>query len=232
MLKIRSFSYILNEKRGKMKTKFYVICMCVCCLLSVWNLQEATAKVESAGDGKISISSPKTALLIIDIQNDYFKGGKYELEGSSEAGSQARKILDVFRKNKFPVIHIRHESKQKEPSFFAPNTEGQKIHESVTPLPDEPVFTKHNVSSFEQTPLAEHLEKEKIRRLIIIGMQTNVCVLGTVKDGVKKKGLEIIVLSDAAAARKTSIHNETLPKIETAGAKIMTAADFIKAMAE
>lgn len=209
--------------------KIYVICICVCCLLLLSNLKDVTAGSESAGDKKISMSSPKTGLLIIDIQNDYFQGGKYELEGSAEACLQAQKVLDVFRTNGFPIIHIQHESYYS--GKFASNTKGQKIHKNVLPLPDEAVFTKHMVSSFEQTPLLGHLRKEKIRRLVIVGMQTNVCVIGAVKDGVKN-GFEIIVLKDATAARHMVRHNETLPLIETEGAKILTVADFIESTAK
>ncbi len=190
-----------------------------------------TAKSASAGDNEINIRSPRTALLVIDIQNDYFPGGKYELAGSDEASLQARKVLDVFRANDSPVIHIQHESQMGNPARFAQNTEGQKIHQNVIPLPGEPVYTKHYVSSFVQTPLLEHLRKENIKSLVIIGMQTNVCVSGAVVDGVKN-GFELIVLSDATAARNTTTHNETLPMIETEGAKIMTVADFIQALSE
>ncbi len=62
-------------------------------------------------------------------------------------------------------------------------------------------------------------------------MQTNVCVLGAVKDGVKNE-FEIIVLNDATAAKDMTKHNETLPLIEAEGAKITTVADFIKSIAK
>src|ERR1051326_5164655 len=47
-------------------------------------------------------------LLIVDIQNDYFPGGKWELEGSEKAGGVAGNLLTFFREHKMPVVHIQH----------------------------------------------------------------------------------------------------------------------------
>lgn len=52
----------------------------------------------------------KTALLIVDIQNDYFPGGNFEQDGADEAAMQAAKALAAFRERGMPVIHIRHEN--------------------------------------------------------------------------------------------------------------------------
>ena len=48
-----------------------------------------------------------TALLIIDIQNDYFPGGAMQLEGADDAGARAAKVLEKFRNDKLPIIHVR-----------------------------------------------------------------------------------------------------------------------------
>ena len=49
-----------------------------------------------------------TALLLIDLQNDYFPGGKNPLEGSPEAAGQARRLLEAFRNHGLPLVHIQH----------------------------------------------------------------------------------------------------------------------------
>lgn len=59
------------------------------------------------------------ALILIDIQNDYFKNGKCELFQSEETAENAKKILLFFRKNNLPVIHIQHISTDKTASFFS-----------------------------------------------------------------------------------------------------------------
>ena len=70
----------------------------------------------------------KPALIIIDIQNDYFPGGKMELEGSPEASLQAAKLLASFRAKELPLVHIQHVSNRPGASFFLPDTEGVNIH--------------------------------------------------------------------------------------------------------
>ena len=112
----------------------YVLCTCFFCPVLGWGVQEMDTKKEESVSEKICIDSPKTALLIIDIQNDYFPEGKFELTASIEASLQAKKALAFFRQNGLHVIHIQHETTQDPAPFFAPNTEGQKIHENVNIL--------------------------------------------------------------------------------------------------
>ena len=64
------------------------------------------------------------ALVIIDIQNDYFPGGKMELEGADAAAANAAKVLRQFREKKLPVIHVRHLSTRAGATFFLPGTAG------------------------------------------------------------------------------------------------------------
>ena len=198
-----------------------LLCFCLCSPVSVWGLQEKNSEKTTTPNEGIHMDLSGTALLIIDIQNDYFPDGKFELTGSVAAADQAQKALTFFRSKGLPVIHIQHEYTGENPPFFAPDSDGQKIHETVLPLPGEPVFIKHLVSSFEQTPLLEYLNNSKIKRLIIAGMQTNVCVLGTLEDALKKE-FDIIVLKDACAARDVSIHDQTLTVMEEKGVKVMS----------
>lgn len=82
----------------------------------------------------------KIALLLIDIQNDYFEGGLNPLVGISEAGLKAQVILQHFRLQSLPIIHIQHISTKQGATFFLPNTKGAKIHENVAPLKEENVI--------------------------------------------------------------------------------------------
>src|SRR5678815_3237850 len=72
-----------------------------------------------------------TALLIIDIQNDYFPGGAMELEGAEAAGAKAGSAIEHFRSKGLPVIHVRHLSTRPGSTFFLPNTKGAEIHAGV-----------------------------------------------------------------------------------------------------
>ncbi|MGQ0545896.1 MAG: isochorismatase family protein, partial [Betaproteobacteria bacterium] len=83
-----------------------------------------------------------TALLIIDLQNDYFPGGKMELEGADAAARKAASVLKKFRDQKLPVIHVRHLSVRPGSTFFIPGTAGAEVREAVKPKEGETVIEK------------------------------------------------------------------------------------------
>ena len=68
-------------------------------------------------------------LILIDIQNDYFPGGKMELVGMEEASANAGRLLNSFREQGLPTFHIQHIFNDPGAPFFLPETEGVKIHE-------------------------------------------------------------------------------------------------------
>jgi nicotinamidase-related amidase len=140
------------------------------------------------------------ALLIIDIQNDYFPGGAMELVGSPEAGSQARKVLELFRAESKPVIHIQHVAAEADATFFLPNTLGVEIHESLTPLAGEIVFQKVHPNSFLETPLLGHLRLHQISQLVIVGMMTHMCIDATTR-AAADHGFECLLVHDACATK-------------------------------
>lgn len=117
-----------------------------------------------------------TALLIIDIQNDYFPGGTMELVGPGAAAAKAATLLTAFRKKSLPVVHMQHIATRPGATFFRPGTPGAEIHESVRPAPGETVFRKNFPNSFRETPLLEHLRGAGISNLVIAGMMTHMCV--------------------------------------------------------
>ena len=150
------------------------------------------------------------ALLIIDIQNDYFPGGAMELVGSEQAGANAARLLAAFRAKGLPVIHIQHVSTRPGASFFLPGTPGVEIHACVAPQGDEPVFQKHFPNSFRGTPLLEHLRQQKITQLSIAGMMTQMCV-DTSTRAAADLGFECTLAHDACATRAQTFDGVTVP---------------------
>ena len=76
-----------------------------------------------------------TALVLIDFQNDYFedvKDAKFILNKTLEASNNAGKLLRAFRANKSKIIHIQHESLDKEAPFFLKGSNGSQIHKRCT----------------------------------------------------------------------------------------------------
>jgi nicotinamidase-related amidase len=153
---------------------------------------------------------PDTALLIIDIQNDYFPGGAMELEGADAAGAKAGKVLDSFRKSGMLAFHVRHLSTRPGATFFLPGTKGAEIHASVKPREGETVFEKNFPNSFRGTALQKRLEELAVRELVIAGMMTHMCVDATVRHAADV-GYKVTLLGDACATRTQSYAGESVP---------------------
>jgi nicotinamidase-related amidase len=140
------------------------------------------------------------ALLLIDIQNDYFPRGAMELIGATDAGTQAGKLLAAFRAKGLPIIHIQHISTRPGATFFLPETTGVEIHESVSPNAGETIFQKSFPNSFRETGLLEHLRRLQVTKLIIAGMMTQMCVDTTTR-AAADLGFTCQLAHDACATR-------------------------------
>lgn len=151
-----------------------------------------------------------TALLLVDIQNDYFPDGRNELVGSDAAAANAADVLAVFRQNFWPVYHVQHISTQPGATFFLPETDGAKIHSSVAPVSGEELIIKHKPDSFLETDLQERLSMKKIKRLVMAGMMTHMCIDTTVRSA-KAKGYDVVLLHDACATRDLVWNGKTIP---------------------
>lgn len=152
----------------------------------------------------------KTALLIIDIQNDYFPSGKMELVGSVEASAATARLLAAFRQQSWPIFHIQHINTRPGATFFLPGTVGSEIHPSVAPLSGEPVITKHFPCSFQGTDLEEQLHSAGVSTLLICGMMSHMCVDTTVREAFRL-GFTNIVTHDACATRELTFNGLTVP---------------------
>jgi nicotinamidase-related amidase len=83
---------------------------------------------------------PKSTLLIIDIQNDYFPNGKMEFFEAESASKKTQLLLKKFRSDNLPIIHIQHVAVSPNATFFLPNTEGVNIHTNVKPIFGEEIM--------------------------------------------------------------------------------------------
>jgi nicotinamidase-related amidase len=169
------------------------------------------------------MSTSNMALILVDIQNDYFPGGRMELEGSPEAGLQAKRLLTAFRSQTMPVVHIQHISTRPGATFFLPNTEGAEIHTSVKNLAEEPVFQKHFPNSFRETPLLGHLQQLNIKKLIITGMMTHMCIDATTRAAFDF-GFECSVIHNACATRSLKFSDQIIPAQQVHGAFLAALA--------
>ena len=166
----------------------------------------------------------KTALLIIDIQNDYFVGGTMTLTGSDSAGMNAGKILEYFRTAGLPMVHIQHIATKPTAMFFLPDTSGAEIYKSVTPLVQEKVVIKHYPNSFRDTGLHEYLQSTGITDLVICGMMTHMCVDATTR-AAKDAGYTCTVIGDACATKDLELNDQKV-KAKDVQVSFLAALDY------
>jgi nicotinamidase-related amidase len=165
-----------------------------------------------------------TALLIIDIQNDYFEGRTNTLNGSESASLNARLILDKFRSGNLPIVHIQHIAISPTATFFLPETFGAEIHETVKPKENEKVIVKHYPNSFRNTELLDHLRSKDITDLVVCGMMTQMCVDATVR-AAKDYGFNCVVIGDACATKDLEIGGEKV-KAEEVQKSFLAALNY------
>ncbi len=163
-----------------------------------WSLTEDHFEIQESFEPSSSKGYKKTALIVVDLQEDYFRGGAMELEGTEAAAEAASRLLEHFRESRQPVIHIRHLFLSPDAPFFVPGTPGSQIHPSVAPRPDEVVVVKNHISSFLGTNLEDLLRKERIERVVIAGAMSHMCVEGTAR-AAHDLGFDTLVAEDACA---------------------------------
>jgi len=157
--------------------------------------------------------SIKTALLIVDIQNFYFPGDGPGLVNALPASLAAKEILQIFREKNQLVVHVRHKSNK-----------GFEIHKNVEPLPTEKVITKTEVNSFQGTDLLGYLKDNNVTRLVIIGMQTQMCLEAAVR-AARDYGFECIVVQDACATKDLKSGDKTVKAEDVQTAVLATFTD-------
>ena len=183
----------------------------------------------------------KTALLLIDIQNEYFPGGKRELEGPLPASECAQVLLNYFRQSNLPVVHIQHISSGPNATAFAAGSAGSEIHPNVQPLENEVVFQKHYPNSFRETPLLDHLKEKGITRLVIAGMMTHMCVEATSRAAFDF-GFECLIAHDACATKGLTfggtrvaadhVHRAFLAALNGTYGEVLSVEDIVARLGE
>lgn len=161
------------------------------------------------------------ALLVIDIQNFYFPGGRAELVDPAAAAEKAAIAIAHARSENQPVIFVQHKA-----------PEGMEINDIVKPLQGETIFVKEDVNSFLNTGLDSHLRNLSVDTLVVCGMQTHMCVEAAVR-AAHDLGYNVILLHDACATRNlkyenrevtaSDVHASTLATLKSYGAVVSVA---------
>lgn len=151
------------------------------------------------------------ALIVVDIQNDYFPNGNMELSNPEKAATNAAKVLEWFRQNhKDNIFHVQHIAGDPAIGFFLPGTVGAEIHETVQPLETESIITKHFPNSFLKTELESKLRESGVTKVVVLGMMTHMCIDATVRAAVDL-GFETTLIEDACATLELSYNGKVVP---------------------
>ena len=177
------------------------------------------------------------ALIVIDLQKDYFPGGRHTLEGIHEAADNAARAVAAARAEEVPVIHVRHEFPTKDAPFFAPGTTGAEIHEKVRPASGEEVILKHFPNSFRQTVLKEVLDRQGTRHVTLVGAMSHMCIEATAR-AAADAGYEVAVLHDGCATRDLlfgpdqvparQVHAASMAALGFGYARLASTSDYVE----
>jgi nicotinamidase-related amidase len=176
-------------------------------------------------------------LLLIDIQNDYFTGGKMELHNMKEASENAALLLSLFRNRNWPVVHVQHIALKADASFFVSGSIGAEIHSSVLPLQNELIVQKNYPNSFRNTNLLELLKAKEIDELVICGAMSHMCIDSTTRAACDL-GFTVTLIHDACATRDITFNNQIIEakKVQSAYmgaldgtfAKVISTSEYLK----
>lgn len=155
------------------------------------------------------------ALLLVDLQNDYFPGGAFPLPAIDACVANAAKVLRWARARGVRVIHVQHRELDPAVGFLLEGSPGAGTHVAVAPANGEPVVVKRHPNSFRETALVEALAG--IDTVVVVGAMSNMCVDATAR-AAADLGYGVTVVEDACAASDLDFGGRTIPAETVHGA--------------
>ena len=176
------------------------------------------------------------ALIVIDVQNEYFEGGKMPITYPENSFNTIKEAMRAARNNNIPVVLIQHTETWEHADSFRPGTRQHEIHPEVLEIGGDVTFEKHKPSSFHETGLDAYLKEHNIDTITICGYMTQMCCDTTARQGAHM-GYQVNFLSDATgtlsftnAAGSISakdLHEATLITQAFAFSRVMTTGEWI-----
>jgi nicotinamidase-related amidase len=177
-----------------------------------------------------------TALVLIDIQNDYFENGQWPVHDMLRVAENSAKLLADAREKKMMVVHVRHEIPSDQAPFFRPGSKGAEIHPIVAPIEGEAIILKHKANSFQDTSLLELLKKSGIENLVICGAMSQMCIDATSR-AASDFGYNVILVEDACGAKEQAfgavsvaapeVHAAFMAPLAMSYASIVTTESYV-----
>ncbi|ATD09256.1 cysteine hydrolase family protein [Pseudoalteromonas piscicida] len=158
-----------------------------------------------------------SALLVIDIQNDYFPGGLFPLWNTENTLANINTAIKKAAEQNMEVIYVQHiaNPEQGKAPFFNADTCGVELHNGLRQAQKNGHhIVKSYADSFEQTSLNDLLQSKSIDTLYICGMMTQNCVTHTALSKSAEQ-YNVYILSDCCTTLDEMIHKIALNGVST-----------------
>jgi nicotinamidase/pyrazinamidase len=186
----------------------------------------------------------KTALVVVDIQNDFCIGGELAVAGGEEVVIPANRLIGAFRREGAPVIYTRDWHPKNHCSFVryggpwpahcVQYTPGSQFHRDLD-VPDDAVILNkawapdsEDLSGKRSSELFPRLTLAGVRRVVLVGLATEYGIKATAHDA-RAEGFEVIVITDAIRAVRVRSGDEqrALDDMRARGVALLTSAEFL-----
>jgi nicotinamidase-related amidase len=178
----------------------------------------------------------KRALLVIDVQNEYF-AGKLPVTHPPGSLENILRAMDCARENGIPVVVIQHTSPQKDAVVFRKGTEEWNLHPKIASQAYDHLIEKNLPGSLTGTDLGSWLREQKVDTVVITGYMTQMCCDTTARQATHM-GFVVEFLSDATGTLPVSnkagsvkaeeLHRATLVTQAMMYSKVMTTDQWIE----
>ena len=141
----------------------------------------------------------QTALLVIDVQNEYFDG-QWPIPEGMAALARIEQAIETSQSVGATVVYIQHAVANPDSGIFVPGSHGFDLHARLQPRSGDPRIVKHYPGSFSQTELEPTLRQRHIDTIVIAGYMTHLCCDTTAREGFQRD-FRVLFLTDATATR-------------------------------
>ncbi len=172
------------------------------------------------------MSDDKTAIIVIDMLNDFVRDeGSLIVKEAAGLIPNIKRELTAVRGKGWKVIYLTDSHRRDDPEFkmWPPHAVtgswGQQVIDELKPEPDDYIIPKRRYSGFRHTQLGLVLRELDIRKVVITGVLTNICVLFTAVEA-KDLAYEVVVLRDCVASNNKDDHDWALRQMEMLGINV------------
>lgn len=166
----------------------------------------------------------RRAILVVDIQNEYFPDGKLPLSGMDDAVANATRVIAEGRRRGDMIVNIRHEAGVADSPIFTPGSDGVQFNDAVLPGEGEVVIVKNHPNSFRDTGLKEMLDEKGVEEVVVVGAMSHMCIDAAAR-AAHDHGYRTTTIHDACATRDQEFGGMTVPA-EQVHAAVMAALAF------